>query len=200
LAQEAKAAFGAQSDSDEDEDADALNGFNLKRSSKKKETEDDLDATWDDWQEEDDEGEEIEIWEKAPLTVVPLSRVTCLFCQETFVQMEDLFFHMNAGHEFDFHHLRNYLKLDFYRQVKLINYIRRQVHLQRCLFCNERCNDRLDLLTHMNKTNHLRPPEDVSEWDRPDFLFPVYEDDGLLCRLEDVFDAQGEISIYRKKK
>ncbi len=37
----------------------------------------------------------------------------------------------------------------------------------------------------MSSMEHIVPPEDRSEWDRPDYLFPTYEDDGLLCRLDD---------------
>lgn len=41
------------------------------------------------------------------------------------------------------------------------------------------------VLEHMDSSEHCHPPEDNSEWDRPDFLFPTYEDDNLLCSLDD---------------
>jgi len=171
---------GCRRESDEEEDA--LNGFTLE--DKRREMEE-LDESWDDWREE---SQNEELWERTSLPAAPLGHVTCLFCDKTFAEMSDLLLHMSATHAFDFHHLRNAFKMDFYRQVKLVNYIRRQMHLGRCLHCNLKFANRQDLLAHMQKLDHLRPPKDVEEWDRPEFLFPIYEDDGLLCRLEDVFE------------
>ncbi len=45
----------------------------------------------------------------------------------------------------------------------------------------------------MGKSDHCRAPEDSAEWDRPDFLFPTYEDDNLLCKLDDdLYEQQSQ--------
>ena len=76
-----------------------------------------------------------------------------------------------------------------------MNYIRRQIHLGSCIFCDENIettkqeNDsklyRESLLEHMKKESHMKLPEDKSEWDQSQYLFPTYENDILLSYLPD---------------
>ena len=123
----------------------------------------------------------------------------CLFCPAIYSNCgngpNDLFTHMQSVHGFDFIEIKNRMKLSFYQQVKLVNYIRRQIHLGSCIFCDENIettkqeNDsklyRETLLEHMKKEGHMKLPEDKSEWDQSQYLFPTYENDILLSYLPD---------------
>ena len=121
----------------------------------------------------------------------------CLFCPATYSNCgngaNDLFNHMKVVHEFDFIKIKETMKLSFYQQVKLVNYIRRQVHLGACIFCDETIEKRKhsdetykeNLLNHMKIENHMRLPDDQSEWDQSQYLFPTYENDTLLSYLPD---------------
>ena len=58
-----------------------------------------------------------------------LSGAVCLFCPANYTEFSDLLKHMNIVHEFDYENLKSQLSLNFYQQIKLINFIRRQMHL-----------------------------------------------------------------------
>ena len=121
----------------------------------------------------------------------------CLFCPATYANggngANDLFNHMKVVHEFDFVEIKESMKLSFYQQVKLVNYIRRQVHLGACIYCDENIEKakhtdetyKENLLNHMKIENHMKLPEDKSEWDQSQYLFPTYENDTLLSYLPD---------------
>jgi hypothetical protein len=109
----------------------------------------------------------------------------CLFCPAMYTEMNDLLTHMTSIHDFDFQHVRNSLKLSFYRQVKLINFIRRQVHLKKCIHCEEEFESKEELTEHMESLSHMKVPEDVGMWDHAEYFFPTYENDELLNRLDD---------------
>ena len=121
----------------------------------------------------------------------------CLFCPATYANggngANDLFHHMKVVHEFDFVEIKESMKLSFYQQVKLVNYIRRQVHLGACIYCDENIEKpkhtdetyKENLLNHMKIENHMKLPEDKSEWDQSQYLFPTYENDTLLSYLPD---------------
>ena len=131
-------------------------------------------ATWSDWKGD-------------------AAGAVCLFCAVSYADMDELFTHMTSIHDFDFNHIRNSLKLSFYRQVKLVNYIRRQVHLKRCIFCFDSFEDSTALLKHAADEDHMKVPEDTSEWDQPDYYFPTFENDNLLHRLDDdVYESKEE--------
>ncbi len=66
-------------------------------------------SEWSDWQ--DSEG----------------TLIFCLFCQASSQDLSSTLEHMRASHGFDYHHTCRQLNLDYYGQVKIINYIRRQV-------------------------------------------------------------------------
>lgn len=114
----------------------------------------------------------------------------CLFCPIIYPDMEELLMHMTSAHEFDFHHVRNSLKLDFYQQVKVVNFIRRKVQLKECLSCDhEAFKDQDELLEHMSSAEHMKLP-DKSVWDLPNYFFPTYENDNFLSCLDDeVYDT-----------
>ncbi len=189
----------------DDDDEGALNGFNLRCAVGVPSGDEDEESESSGGAEREGEWEE---WRGDP------ARVTCLFCEASYGGMEDLLMHMTAVHDFDFRHVRNALRLDFYGQVKMVNYVRRKVHLGECIHCQDRFDSRDEMLEHMAEEEHFRPPDDAFEWNRPgkeggnkllfnrkslvksihfaDFLFPTYENDTFLCRLDDdIYDAKG---------
>ena len=109
----------------------------------------------------------------------------CLFCPATYADFGDLLDHMNLVHEFDYKSTVKQMKLNFYQQVKLINYIRRQIYLNRCIYCDEKFENSEALMNHMKEQNHLRPPAEKDSWDQSQFFFPTYENDNFLCLIED---------------
>ena len=123
----------------------------------------------------------------------------CLLCPATYKNSgsgaSDLFLHMKSIHKFDFVEIKESMKLSFYQQVKLVNYIRRQVHLNACIHCDEKIESiemksdseeyKKGLLEHMTKESHMKLPDDKSEWDQSQYLFPTYENDLLLSYLPD---------------
>ncbi len=60
----------------------------------------------------------------------PIQEYFCLFCDKSFENESDILNHMNDLHRFDFKSNILNNDLSFYEQVKLINYIRRQVFIQ----------------------------------------------------------------------
>ena len=67
----------------------------------------------------------------------------------------------------------------------MINFIRRSVHLNTCIGCGDMFPDREALLEHMTWSSHITPGSQA-DWDQPQYYFPTYENDNLLCGLEDV--------------
>ena len=66
----------------------------------------------------------------------------------------------------------------------MINFIRRSVHLNTCIGCSETFPCQESLLEHMTWTSH-HAPGSPTDWDQPQYYFPTYENDNLLCGLED---------------
>ena len=123
------------------------------------------------------------------------SGAICLFCSASYTEMNDLLNHMTSIHDFDFQDVRNSKRLNFYQQLKLINYLRRQVHLNLCIFCSDKLDSRDELLIHMDKKGHMKIPEDASEWDQPQFFFPTYENDNMLHFLDDFYDSESSVPV-----
>ena len=74
----------------------------------------------------------------------------------------------------------------------MINFIRRSVHLNTCIGCGERFAEPEALLSHMAWSSHNRPGS-TGDWDQPQYYFPTYENDNLLCALEEaVPDRESE--------
>ncbi|XP_013855828.1 zinc finger protein 277, partial [Austrofundulus limnaeus] len=88
-------------------------------------------------------------------------------------------------HSFDLHHLKAKLNLRFYQQVKLVNFIRRQIHQSRCYGCQKKFDCRVDVLQHIVSEGHVMKLPEMSIWDQPQYYFPTYENDTLLCTLSD---------------
>jgi len=135
-------------------------------------------SAWDDTEREDNEDSEWNDWRD------DLGGAVCLFCPVNYPDISELVEHMNLIHGFDFLKLKQDLNLNFYQQVKMINFIRRSVHLNTCIGCGERFADQESLLSHMTWSSH-HTPGSSADWDQPQYYFPTYENDNLLCGLEE---------------
>ncbi|CAK1555578.1 unnamed protein product [Leptosia nina] len=123
----------------------------------------DSDPEWSEWTEEN-----------GPL-------ITCLLCEHTEMEYENILDHMERQHEFYF--TKSTAGMDFYQKVKIVNYIRRQIHLKQCLSCDTKFDDRKNLEKHVKETNHWTLRKE--KWDQPEYYFPTYEDDLFLCFIHD---------------
>lgn len=155
----------------------SVNSGKSKRSQKESSSEDDKD--WSDWEEKDS------------------ISIICLFCKHSESKYDEIMSHILEKHHFDFSTLTK--TLNFYEKVKIVNYIRRQVHLLRCISCDSEYQNSSDLLLHMTKDMHLKL-DDSKLWNQPEFYFPTYEDDGLLFCLEDNEDSGDESNLSVKVK
>ncbi|XP_053318939.1 zinc finger protein 277 [Spea bombifrons] len=148
-----------------------------------------LGKTWEDVQSEDDRElvdvneEDWSDWEEHPVSAV------CLFCEKQADTTEKLLNHMKENHQFDLVKIKSDLGLKFYQQVKLVNFIRRQIHQCRCYGCQEKFPSKAELVRHMDEERHLGNLPERSLWDQPQYYFPTYENDSLLCTLS---DSEGE--------
>ncbi|KAI7811948.1 zinc finger protein 277 [Triplophysa rosa] len=144
-----------------------------------------LGKTWEEVQSEDDrdlfedEDDDWSDWQAHPVCAV------CLFCEQQTDTMEKIYTHMKETHEFDLHMLKTDLNLKFYQQVKLVNYIRRELHQCHCYGCQEKFGSKEELVQHLVNTGHMMQLPEVSHWDQPQYYFPTYENDALLTGLSD---------------
>ncbi|KAF5282854.1 hypothetical protein FQA39_LY17475 [Lamprigera yunnana] len=109
--------------------------------------------------------------------------ITCLFCSHDDVSITNLSVHMSSCHKFNFYELCKHL--DFYQKVKLVNYIRRQVHYLQCIYCDASFQNEVFLNEHMIKLQHCQLPE-IKTFDQPEFYFPTFENDSFLHYLDDI--------------
>ncbi|CAK1587159.1 unnamed protein product [Parnassius mnemosyne] len=123
----------------------------------------DSDPDWSEWTEEN-----------GPL-------ITCLLCEHTEMEYESILDHMEHTHEFSFTSAT--MGLDFYHKVKIVNFIRRQIHLRQCLSCDTKFDDAKNLEKHLKETKHWTLHKE--RWDQPEYYFPTYEDDLFLCFIQD---------------
>ncbi|XP_021369204.1 zinc finger protein 277-like [Mizuhopecten yessoensis] len=113
------------------------------------------------------------------------SQAVCLYCMFSSSNPAKLSAHMQELHDLDFQEIKLKMNLDFYQQVKLINFIRRQVHLCTCIGCQTKFEDKQTLLDHMHELGHTNLIPEVALWDQPQYFFPTYENDNLLCQIQD---------------
>ncbi|XP_025785096.1 zinc finger protein 277 [Puma concolor] len=149
-----------------------INYLELGKSWEEVQLEDDrelLDHQEDDWSD----------WEERPDSAV------CLFCEKQAETIEKLCVHMEEAHDFDLLKIKSELGLNFYQQVKLVNFIRRQIHQCRCYSCHVKFKSKAELRTHMEETKHTSLLPERKIWDQPEYYFPTYENDILLCTLSD---------------
>ncbi|CAK9825364.1 Zinc finger protein 277 [Anthophora retusa] len=115
--------------------------------------------TWSDWNDED-------------------IGISCLFCSYSDKHFHLILTHMKTDHNFDFKIASK--SLTFYQKVKVVNYVRRQIHLQQCVFCEIKTDN---VLEHMRNENHFKIPIQ-KVWDQPEFYFPMCENDSFLYNLD----------------
>lgn len=127
------------------------------------------DSDWSDWEDRDQE-----------------IKIMCLFCSHKNIEFDSLICHMNETHKFDFADVTK--SSSFYQKVKLVNFIRRKVHLKQCLSCENSCESVEELLQHMTESDHLRCNE--NDFEKPEFFFPTFEDDSFLCHLDNFIDEE----------
>lgn len=127
----------------------------------------DSDSDWSDW-----EGEK--------------QALTCLFCTRNDTDFMELKRHMFTEHNVDFD--RRTTGFTFYDRVKVVNFIRRQMHLLKCVKCDESFKTTGELQIHLKLENHC-DIGDRDQWNKPEYFFPTYEDDAFLCSLDDTCDT-----------
>ncbi|KAM3965659.1 zinc finger protein 277 [Aphomia sociella] len=123
----------------------------------------DSDPEWSGWTEEN-----------GPL-------ITCLLCDHTEMEYDNVLNHMSQKHEFSFTDITK--GLNFYHKIKIVNYIRRQIHLKQCFSCDTKFDDARNLEKHLKETNHCVLEKE--KWDQPEYYFSTYEDDLFLCFIQD---------------
>ncbi|CAN9498817.1 unnamed protein product [Ophioblennius macclurei] len=155
-----------------------------------------LGKSWEEVQSEDDrelldqEDDDWSDWQAHPVSAV------CLFCDHQSDTMEQIYTHMKESHGFDLHSLKTELNLKFYQQVKLVNFIRRQIHHSRCYGCQQKFESRADVLRHIAAEGHVMVLPESSTWDQPQYYFPTYENDTLLCTLSDNEEDDSERTAH----
>ncbi|KAJ1975005.1 hypothetical protein H4R34_004502 [Dimargaris verticillata] len=110
------------------------------------------DNNWDDWEDPAD------------------LELQCLFCSTLYPNAVVLFDHCKADHAFDFVAIRAQLQLDYYQCIRLLNYIREQVHKQPGLMA----------------TSPLTVTKDAAFLENDQYLKPVLPNDELLMCFDDV--------------
>lgn len=93
------------------------------------------------------------------------NQVVCLLCDLKETNINTLCLHMEADHEFDFVEITK--DLDFYQKIKLINYIRKQIHSNKCLYCEEQFDGKKLLQYHLLTMQHYKIPE-IKIFDQPE--------------------------------
>ncbi|KAE8615853.1 hypothetical protein XENTR_v10008639 [Xenopus tropicalis] len=126
-----------------------------------------LGKSWEEVQSEDDRDlvdsktEDWSDWEENPISAV------CLFCENQEDTTEKLLCHMKDSHQFDLLKIKLNLGLNFYQQVKLVNFIRRQMHQCRCHGCQGKFQSMAELTVHLEKEGHFGTLPERSLWDQP---------------------------------
>ncbi|XP_004517507.1 zinc finger protein 277 [Ceratitis capitata] len=139
---------------------------------------DESDSDWSDWDED--------IGKMPPLN--------CLYCKYKEESYEALKEHMLSAHNVNFEETMK--GLNFYQKIKVVNYVRRQICLLRCVSCNLRCDNEEHLSQHMESEQHFGCGT-KKQWDKPEYFFPTYDDDSLLCVLDDTPNDETEDSVVR---
>lgn len=138
--------------------------------------ESDSDSNWSDWHGDQE-------------------TLTCLFCSHNEIDFSKLKVHMAHSHQVDFDN--ETASMTFYDRVKIVNFIRRKMYLSQCIRCDEQFKKSADLRAHLNESNHCCIG-DRKQWDLPQYFFPTYEDDGILCSLDDTeLDEESCISVTK---
>ncbi|CAG9770080.1 unnamed protein product [Ceutorhynchus assimilis] len=108
--------------------------------------EENCDQEYSDWNEKDD-------------------KINCLFCSQTETDINLLCLHMDGEHGFDF--VKSTETLDYYQKIKLVNYLRKMMHNNKCPYCEECLENKDSLWGHMREMEHCKIPK-TDTFDQPD--------------------------------
>ncbi|XP_044743049.1 zinc finger protein 277 isoform X2 [Chrysoperla carnea] len=103
----------------------------------------DTDSDWSEWNEE------------------YVTNIHCLFCDLIESDFDLILNHMTTKHHFNFMEITGDFK--FYDKIRLVNYIRRQIYLRNCIYCDINIDTNENLQKHMTSSQHYRVP-DTSVW------------------------------------
>ncbi len=113
-----------------------------------------------------DEKETIEDWND------PVQTYFCLFCDNSFEDDQEILSHMIKEHLFDLKLISSSNQLSFYNQIKLVNYIRRQVYLKNCHICKSESFDSMEKLReHLMLNDHIKELPSNELWDQVIIFF-----------------------------
>lgn len=115
--------------------------------------------------------------------------ISCLFCTYSDKHFHLILTHMKTEHDFDFKIASK--DLTFYQKVKVVNYVRRQIYLKKCVFCETKVDN---VLEHMKEENHFKIPTQKI-WDQPEFYFPMCENESFLYNLDTSSTSDEESDI-----
>ncbi|GBP55657.1 Zinc finger protein 277 [Eumeta japonica] len=107
--------------------------------------------------------------------------IMCLFCDHSEMDYDCILDHMERVHYFSFIEVTS--GLDFYHKIKIVNFIRRQIHMKRCFNCDLKFEDVKNIEKHMRESKHFHLNK--LKWDQPEYYFPTYEDDLFLSFIQD---------------
>lgn len=93
-----------------------------------------------------------------------VDNVHCLFCNASKTEFDEILDHMKDFHEFPFKELTD--SMSFYERMKLVNYIRRQIYLKNCIFCDINFDTIENLQKHMAASRHFKIPDDDKTWNQ----------------------------------
>ncbi|XP_012218804.1 zinc finger protein 277 isoform X2 [Linepithema humile] len=130
----------------------------------------DEETSWSDWNEES-------------ITII------CLFCNYSNNEFTYILTHMKEAHSFDFE--ETVKDLTFYQKVKVVNYIKRQIQLQRCISCEIETDN---VLEHMKNQQHYKIAAQ-KVWDQPEYYFPMSENDSFLYNLDATSNSDEENDV-----
>lgn len=108
--------------------------------------------------------------------------IKCLFCDATNLRIDDIKIHMMTEHTFNFEETTK--NLNFYKKIKLVNYIRYQMQHNQCINCDLKFSENSLLLDHMKSSQHFQITHE-RQFNQPEFFFPTIDDDPFLCCIED---------------
>jgi hypothetical protein len=136
-----------------------------------------------DWKALDEEEPEDERAEEEWLEKEESTSVVCLLCSFQSEKFESLLSHMKIEHGFDFEEL--VASHDFYHKVKIVNFIRRNVHQNACFYCNLKFLEQGSLLSHLAQHISQKTEFPAAEnWNQAEYFFPTYENDQFLILLD----------------
>lgn len=130
-------------------------------------------------EEVDEIEEEIDEWEDLKDEID--LKTQCLFCDGISIDPDACFAHMKESHGFDIKSLQKEHKFTFYDTMKFVNYLRNCQRLGKDPFADDAEEKRFE----------GGEIPDMKLWNRPEFYFPVYDEDPLLTAIEDFDDEEG---------